>query len=371
LHQTGRLTQERLSTLFPTEEINFVLALAQIFREIPGAGVAQAVLGLFNDHLQQWWTLFRHRRAVDRTMLEEIQSMDPERDLVPEMPRLFALDLNAALAADGALPRIVLLFDGHDAFATIRGASTPKGDRDRWLRYLLAALDLEGGIVPVVTSRREPRWADQAHYPIPTEYLDPIGVGHFSDADANAYLEKAGVDDPVLRARLCDYARVAPDEVHPLYAGLGADVVLQATRRERHLAPEDFPEEPDAANNRETGSTPLILSAFYLQSAAFSKWAMLDLNQRPPPCKFAKVRSRPSLCVRQIGLSMGFSACRKQSGVRCVLARTGRVAVRLQYMLGCQLLLGMRFTTSVREPVEKASGAFLLLRSSKPVYQYT
>jgi hypothetical protein len=28
------------------------------------------------------------------------------------------------------------------------------------------------------------------------------------------------------------------------------------------------------------------LLTFYLQNAAFSKWAMLDLNQRPPPCKF-------------------------------------------------------------------------------------
>ena len=65
---------------------------------------------------------------------------------------------------------------------------------------------------------------------------------------------------------------------------------------------------------------------FYLQRAAFYKWAMLG-NQPPPPCKFANVRSRPSLCVRQIVLSMGFSVGRRRSGVRCVLARTGRVAV--------------------------------------------
>ena len=61
---------------------------------------------------------------------------------------------------------------------------------------------------------------------------------------------------------------------------------------------------------------------------------MLGSNQRPPPCKFAKARSRPSLCVRQIGLPMGFSAYRRRSRVRCVPACTGRVAVRLQY--GCE-----------------------------------
>jgi hypothetical protein len=29
----------------------------------------------------------------------------------------------------------------------------------------------------------------------------------------------------------------------------------------------------------------LSCAAFYLQSGAFSKWAMLGSNQRPPPCK--------------------------------------------------------------------------------------
>jgi tetratricopeptide (TPR) repeat protein len=246
LHKTGRLTEERLSSLFPNEEINFVLALAQLFKEIPGAGVATSALGLFNRHLKDWWTFFQARRRVDRVLLKEIQGMDPERDLIPQMPRLFALDLNAALSADSAPPRTVLLFDGHDAFASASGASAPEGDRDRWLRYLLSALDLEGGVVPVVTSRREHRCEEKAHYPIPTEYLNPLLVSHFSDVDAHDYLKKAGVNDLDLRARLCDYARVAPYEVHPLYAGLSADVVLQAARRGHHLTVENFPMGPDA-----------------------------------------------------------------------------------------------------------------------------
>jgi len=32
--------------------------------------------------------------------------------------------------------------------------------------------------------------------------------------------------------------------------------------------------------------THLFAFMSYLQNAAFYKWAMLDLNQRPPPCKF-------------------------------------------------------------------------------------
>lgn len=261
LHKTGRLTEERLSSLFPSEEINFVLALVQVFKEIPGAGVATAALGLFNKHLKERWTFFKARRRVDQVLLEEIQAMEPERDLMPEMPHLFALDLNAGLSADNAPPRIVLLFDGHDAFASASGASAPEGDRDRWLRYLLSAVNLEGGVVPVVTSRQELRWEEKTHYPIPTEYLNPLPVGHFSDANADTYLKKAGVEDHTLRTRLCDYARVAPDEVHPLYAGLGADVVLQAAHRGRRLTAEDFPKEPEAAKKPQFLVERLLMEA--------------------------------------------------------------------------------------------------------------
>ena len=231
-----------------------MLALAELFKEIPGAGVARAVLQLSNKHLTEWWTFIKARRRVDQELLDEIQDMEPE-ELVLEMPRLFALDLNAVLSADNAPPRIVLLFDGHEAFATASGASAPEGDRDRWLHYLLAKVDLEGGVVPVMLGRQKPRWEEKTRHYIPAEYLDTLRVGNFSDADADAYFKKAlkeeGVDEPVLRERLCAYARVAPDEVHPLFAGLGADVVLQAACQGRRLTAEDFPEEIDASRKRE------------------------------------------------------------------------------------------------------------------------
>jgi len=260
LHRTNRLTDNRLMALFPNEEINFVLALAGEIRNIPFAGLAQAVLGLFDKHLKQWWTLFRHRRGVDRALIEELEGMDPE-DLVKEMPRLFALDLNASLAAGDTPSRIVLLFDGHDALAAGSEGFRARLDDDRWLRYLLAHLDLTGGVVPVVAGRKPPRWPEQAECTIPARYLESCLVGHFSDADADAYLERAGVQDPALRARLCDYARVGPDEVHPLFAGLGADVVLQAVRGGSHLTAGDFPEEPDAGKKREELMKRLLMLA--------------------------------------------------------------------------------------------------------------
>ena len=40
----------------------------------------------------------------------------------------------------------------------------------------------------------------------------------------------------------------------------------------------------------ETKWLPIMLwrFVFYLQTSTFSKWAMLESNQRPPPCKFGQ-----------------------------------------------------------------------------------
>src|SRR5215210_686180 len=51
---------------------------------------------------------------------------------------------------------------------------------------------------------------------------------------------------------------------------------------------------------RGPGVVPALLSypAFYLQSSTFSEWAMLDLNQRPPPCKGGLLTSQTFVVVQ-------------------------------------------------------------------------
>ena len=38
------------------------------------------------------------------------------------------------------------------------------------------------------------------------------------------------------------------------------------------------------------GPAPATVQPVHMQNAAFFEWAMLDLNQRPPPCKGGKGR---------------------------------------------------------------------------------
>ncbi|WP_228060947.1 MULTISPECIES: tetratricopeptide repeat protein [unclassified Coleofasciculus] len=173
--------------------------------------------------------------------------MEPHTELIDALPRLFAKDLNAAMAQQEELKRIVLFFDAHEAFWGHQ-RDLPEEvffQRDEWLRCLLRALDLSAGIVAVVAGREKPRWAEATRSAIPQQYLDTQLVGHFSPTDARDYLQKADIKDAALQQSLIDYASVAAEEVHPLYLGLCADVVLAARAQGKFLTPDDFPTAPE------------------------------------------------------------------------------------------------------------------------------
>ncbi|RME44284.1 MAG: hypothetical protein D6795_18165, partial [Deltaproteobacteria bacterium] len=242
LHRTVGLTPERLQSLFPPEESDFIHELAGIF--LGGTGVVKAFLSLCDKHLKlsEKFTLYWKRRNVSPALVREIEEMDPEKELLSELPRLFAEDLNVAIRMSGPPSRIVLFFDTHEAFWGDRRDRSEAlfFERDEWLRVLLSSLDLEEGIVVVVAGREPPRWPDAPEYPIPAEYLDLHLVGHLTDEDAEEFLERAGVQE-ALRPALVAHTSVAPGQVHPFYLGLAADVVRAAREQGEDLHPEDFP----------------------------------------------------------------------------------------------------------------------------------
>ena len=78
------------------------------------------------------------------------------------------------------------------------------------------------------------------------------------------------------------------------------------------------------------GADPLVLIC---TSPANAKKKEPTSGLEPLTCssyEFACVRSSPYWCVRKLRLFRGFSVCQSQSCVRCVLACTSPVAVRLQ-----------------------------------------
>jgi ADP-ribosylglycohydrolase/tetratricopeptide (TPR) repeat protein len=240
LHKLGFDIAHRVPELFPRGEASIALDLADAIMTLPVLRVGQQLFQMINVRMDKVFTRRRMQRRVPQQDAEHILTLVPEPDLLHELPRLFAKDLNDAA---GDHPRIVLLFDTHEAFfgeAIGDPESLIHADklmRDEWLRCLLGHLDLGAGIVAILAGRTRPPWSSAPVFPISERYLNFRLVGHLTSLDAHHYLSMAGITDPPMREALVEYASTAPDEVHPYFLGLCADVALAAGSR---LTPGDF-----------------------------------------------------------------------------------------------------------------------------------
>ncbi len=250
LHKTGRLTPDRQKELFRSEDADFVKAVVFISKEIPEADLARVVLCLFKKHLGEMFTIYMSARKIDEEQVQKIYSMDPESDLYRLFPGLFAEDLNASMTLPDAPQRVVLFFDTHEVFSDVsesRFSDEKYFLGDEWLRRLLSTLELSRGIIAVVAGREEPRWAEAARENISAQHVNTYRVGGLSFADAAFYLEKVGIRDRKMKESLLAYAQIKPDEIHPLYLGLCADIVLAAKHSEKEITAEEFRDIPDVS----------------------------------------------------------------------------------------------------------------------------
>lgn len=241
LLRTHRETKQRLPDLFPSEEIDFITNVADAISGLPLGSVAKAALNLVGKHFGKDLATYLARRSLNEEQVLAIQRMDPETELVDELPAFFAQDLNAFMARKGSPPRIVFFFDTHEAFWGCQRdvSDSLYFERDKWLRRLLDSLERGAGIVAVVAGRPPLRWSQATEVPISEDALDLQLVEHLSDDDALHYLERAGITNSELRQQLVDYASVRSNQVHPYFLGLSADVVL-ATQQLNHVPVQGF-----------------------------------------------------------------------------------------------------------------------------------
>jgi hypothetical protein len=147
LYKTGNLEQAK--ELLPSDELDFIAGIVDWASDRPIASLLKAGLGIFGKHLGEQVKLFLQKRGLKKEDVKAIQGMEPHTELIDELPRLFAKDLNAAMAQQEELKRIVLFFDAHEAFWG-HERDLPEEvffQRDEWLRSLLRALDLDAGIL--------------------------------------------------------------------------------------------------------------------------------------------------------------------------------------------------------------------------------
>ncbi|BAY47776.1 TPR repeat protein [Scytonema sp. HK-05] len=230
LKQKGKLSAEKLKELFPQEEIDFLVEIANALSDTSWGAIGKAVLGLFSKHLGEKFLLFLQQRGLKQEDVQAIQEMDVDRELIFELPQLLAQDLNAAVSQPNAPERIVLVFDTHEAFWGVEERGVLQGERyfaeDEWLRHFLTELELSSGIVTVVAGRELPKWDKSHKFPIPQDCLDAHSVYHLSPTDANKYLELAEIEDATQKQSIINYSLDASGQVHPFLLGLCADVVL-------------------------------------------------------------------------------------------------------------------------------------------------
>ncbi|MBD2596452.1 tetratricopeptide repeat protein [Nostoc spongiaeforme FACHB-130] len=243
LKQKNRLTPEKLQEWFPSEEVDLLIEIGNAISGTSWGTIGKAVFGIFDKHLGENFQLYLQRRGLKEAEVQEIRGMDAETELINELPRYLAQDLNVAMLQKKAPPRIVLFFDTHEAFWGSQRQQTGilYFQRDEWLRYFLAELELQAGIVAVIAGREAPHWEEADNFSIPQQYIDTQLVSHLSPTDADVYLRRAEIRDEELRQSAIAYSSVRENQVHPLLLGLSADVILQAQAQRVTLSAADFP----------------------------------------------------------------------------------------------------------------------------------
>ncbi|MEP6489901.1 hypothetical protein NDI43_18190 [Microcoleus vaginatus GB2-A3] len=255
-------SQATLNQLFPDDVAELVVPIVETFADFPVVAQAVAVLKGIDKFggIKRAMKLIQNRLGVSDEKAEEIRRLDIDTELTDCLPKLFAGDLNAAMAGKNKPDRLVMLFDTHekmwDEKRNSQGATF--WYQDEWFRRLLRALDYKLGIVVVVAGRECPvtqlRWPNASRFPIPADYIDAQLVWHLSPDDARDYLHKVKIDKADLADAVIKYASLNPDDpwenlqVHPFYLGLCADVMVAERRRGIELLSSDFARIPKLEN---------------------------------------------------------------------------------------------------------------------------
>lgn len=206
-----------------------LLAESEILGDIISAAGSTPVVGVVVNLLKGLDRLGRKaqrwRRVREDVDLHNLDRLDVH-DVLDALTFFFARDLMHVLAESDR--RCVVMLDAHEALweeVTARGG---RGDRDAWIRDLVAQTP---GVLWVLSSRDALTWA--AHNPAWEEYLECHGIGDLVDDDRFDFLRSCGIEGPVATT-----ISEASNGV-PFYLNVSVDH-WESIRREREPEPADF-----------------------------------------------------------------------------------------------------------------------------------
>ena len=243
LRSTHRLSGDRLRDFLPNEELDAAAAIVDALGGTAWGSIAAAILNVFEKRAAEAFTVWSRERKVSREMVEELLHMDAELELIDVLPEIFAADVNASMRGQDAPRRVVLFFDGHDAFWREQRRSLSPDvffQRDEWFRRLVTSIKGDSGVVLVVAGRELPRWPEARRFPIAARQLESHPVDNLGTPDAETYLTKAGVTDSAMRAEILRITTVASGEHHPLSMALCADALAAAAAKGQRMSIADL-----------------------------------------------------------------------------------------------------------------------------------
>lgn len=193
-------------------------------------------LDLLGKRAQRW------RRVREDLDLRNLDRLDVH-EILDALTFFFARDLRHAL--NEHVQRCVIMLDAHEALwedVTARGG---RGDRDAWIRDLIAQTP---GVLWVISSRDALKWgATDPEWCEP--YLERHAIGDLPPHDRLDFLTSCGVEGPV--------ARVIAEASNgvPFYLNVSVDH-WESIRQEREPAAGDFGESPGDLLSRFIGHVP-------------------------------------------------------------------------------------------------------------------
>ncbi len=253
LHKTKQLSRDRLASLFPSDELTMLGAIADAVSHHPFGTVATAVMNVFGKHFKDRALIYWKKRNLEAADVQRIQDLGEEQPelIIDELPACFAADLNSSMRLPASPKRVILFFDTHEAFWGQRKRDLGELEyhrQDQWFRRLLSTLQAESGIVVVVAAQEIPLWSKARKFPVPESKVEYRLIGNLSEQNAQEYLQRAKIDDATMRGVVCRSAEVEPGQVHPLFLGLCADIILEAAQSGVVLGPDEFAKSPKAAD---------------------------------------------------------------------------------------------------------------------------
>lgn len=229
LHRTGANVAARVNELFPADEARVAADIIDALSQVPVLSAATGMVNIIDRRMDQAVTRWKYRRRVQPDVIADVLALRPQPDLLDELPRYLAADLNNALESDRH-DRLVLFLDTYEAFwgeGAAPGPNSLAGEalaRDEWVRRLIGNLHLHRGAVVVIACRQPPQWHNAPSSAIPERFLEVRRVDQFTRTDAGLYLTRVGIDDADRRSRLIEYVAADGDMCHPYLLGMVADL---------------------------------------------------------------------------------------------------------------------------------------------------